>query len=324
MKKLLMIFIFLIVPLNVFAYSKYLIPGGESIGISVNTDGLVVVGFYPVNGEYIGRKTLRIGDRITKINSISVNSISELEKIVDEKELNDNDIDIELIRNGKVLNTKLNIVKDKEIYKTGLYVKDGVIGIGTLTYIDPVTKKYGALGHEISVNDVNGVIEIKNGNIFNSFVNSIDKSRNGYVGSKRASISYGNKIGNVLKNSTSGIFGDYTSFLPNKEKLEIATYDDIKLSNAYILTVTNDKKISKYNISIKEKYNSKKNTQKAFGFEITDKSLINKTGGIVQGMSGSPIIQNNKVIGAVTNVVIDDVLLGYGISIITMLEESEK
>ena len=104
----------------------------------------------------------------------------------------------------------------------------------------------------------------------------------------------------------------------------MATFDEIELGDAYILTVTNNKEIEKYKIKIIDKYKNKKDTQKSFGFEIIDKKLLSKTGGIVQGMSGSPIIQNNKIIGAVTNVIVDNVKLGYGISIITMLEEGDK
>ena len=132
------------------------------------------------------------------------------------------------------------------------------------------------------------------------------------------------KIGSIKKNIPSGIYGFYTSKIPSKNTLEVGSFDDIKKGEAYILTVTNNNKINKYKIEILDKYNSKKHTSKAFSFKVIDQELINKTGGIVQGMSGSPIIQDGKIIGAVTNVVIDDVTYGYGISIITMLEDGDK
>ena len=157
-----------------------------------------------------------------------------------------------------------------------------------------------------------------------SKVRSINKSRDGSVGSKNATIDYNEKIGNIYSNTDKGVFGLYTASLPNKDILEIATFEEIKNDNAYILTVTDNNKIQEYDIKIIDKYNNKKNTQKAFSFEIIDNDLLNITGGIVQGMSGSPIIQDNKIIGAVTNVLVDDVKLGYGISIITMLEEGER
>lgn len=321
MKKfLLLLVISVFLPLNVFAYSLNIIPGGESIGIKINTEGLVVSGFYKVNGEYIGKRTFIVGDRIIKINDVVVNNSEEMANVIDEN-LIDDYVDVEFIRNNKMMSGKLYLSKENDLYKTGLYIKDSVVGIGTLTYIDPVTKIYGALGHEIQSN--NDRIEIKDGDIYDSRVTSISKSRDGFVGSKNASISYSNVIGNVSENTTSGIFGKYTGELPEKDTFEVCEFNDIKLGSAYILTVVDNSKIEKFDIKIVNKYNKQKNTQKAFSFEIIDDDLLNISGGVVQGMSGSPIIQDNKIIGAVTNVLVDDVSVGYGISIITMLEEGE-
>ena len=323
MKKIMFLFfIILFLPLNIFAYSKNIIPGGESIGIEINSNGLIVVGFYKVNGKYIARENIEIGDVITKINGIEVNSINELTNLVNDNL--GNSINLEILRHNKIYNTKLNIEKDNNVYKTGLYVKGSVVGLGTLTYIDPITKIYGALGHEIKLNETNRIVEVKDGNILLSKINKIDKSRNGRVGSKDATIIYNKVIGDIKKNTNKGLFGLYTAELPNKETMKIGEFDDIKKGNAYILTVTSNDKVERYNINILDKYSSGKNTGTAFSFEVIDKSLINISGGIVQGMSGSPIIQNNMIIGAVTNVVIDDVKFGYGISIVTMLEEGDK
>lgn len=324
MKKIVLLLLIIIFPIEIFAYSKYIIPGGESIGIKINTDGLVVIGFYKVDGEYIASNTIKIGDIITKVNNQKINNLNELSNIIDKDILNNNKINIELIRNNKTINTVLNIKEERGIYKTGLYVKDAIIGLGTLSYIDPNSNIYGALGHEITMNENKNIVEIKNGTLLESIINGIDKSRNGYVGSKNATISYSRVLGNVLKNTNKGIYGKWNVPLPNKELLEIVEFKDIKLGEAYIYTVTNDNKIEKYKINILDKYNSKKDTQKSFSFEIIDKELLSKTGGIVQGMSGSPIIQDNKIIGCVTNVLVDNVKLGYGISIVTMLEEGEK
>lgn len=310
-------------PINILAYSLNIIPGGESIGIKINTDGLIINGFYKVNNEYIGKRTFKIGDKIIKINGINVNNSDELSGIINDN-LENNYVDVEYIRNNKVLNGKLYIEKENDLYKTGLYIKDNIIGIGTLTYIDPVTKIYGSLGHEVRGYDDTRKVEIKDGDLLTSNVTTIKKSKDGYVGSKNARISYDEKIGTITENTTSGIFGKYTEKLPNKETLQVADFKEIKEDEAYILTVLENNEVEKFKIKIVEKYNKQKNTQKAFSFEIIDEKLINKTGGIVQGMSGSPIIQNDKIIGAVTNVVISDVTLGYGISIITMLEEGEN
>lgn len=324
MKKVIFsIFIILFLPLNILAYSKNVIPGGESIGIKINSDGLIVVGYYKVQNELINKDNIKIGDRIIKISNEFVTSINELSKLINDNMLN-SEVDVLLIRNNKSINTKLALKEENNYYKTGLYVKDNVVGIGTLTYIDPISKIYGALGHEILLTETNSRVEVKDGNILISKINSINKSRNGRVGYKNASISFNKKIGTIEKNNTHGIFGNWTSKLPNKSLLEVSSFDEIEKGPASILTVTKNNEIKKYDIKIIDKYQSKKETNKAFSFEIVDKELLKESGGIVQGMSGSPIIQNNKLIGSVTNVVIDNVKLGYGISIITMLEEGDS
>ncbi len=325
MKKVLFtFFIIFLFPLGVFAYSKYIIPGGESIGIKINTEGLVVVGFYKVNGEYIAKNNFKIGDKIINVNGKKVNTIDELSNAVSENEMSSLSVKVTIKRNDREVDTYLKLIDEDGSYKTGLYVKDSLVGLGTLSYIDPVTKIYGALGHEITMNETGNKVDVRDGNILYSKVTGIDKSRNGRVGSKNANIVFDRKIGTIQKNTDKGIYGLYTDNLPNKDTYQIAEFSDIEKGDAYILTVTKDNKIEKYSINILDKYHSKKDTQKAFSFEITDKSLLNKTGGIVQGMSGSPIIQDDKIIGAVTNVLVDNVTLGYGISIITMLSEGEK
>ena len=325
MKKVLFtFFVIFLFPLGVFAYSKYIILGGESIGIKINTEGLVVVGFYKVEDEYIAKNNFKIGDKIINVNGKNVNTIDELTDAVSKSEMSSLNVKVTVKRNDREVDTYLKLIVKDGIYKTGLYVKDSLIGLGTLSYIDPVSKIYGALGHEITMNETGNKVDVRDGNILYSKVIGIDKSRNGKVGSKNANIIFDRKIGTIQKNTNKGIYGIYIDNLPNKETYQVADFSNIKKGDAYILTVTKDNKIEKYSINILDKYSSKKDTQKAFSFEITDKNLLNKTGGIVQGMSGSPIIQDDKIIGAVTNVLVDNVTLGYGISIITMLSEGEK
>ena len=325
MKKVLFtFFVIFLFPLGVFAYSKYIIPGGESIGIKINTEGLVVVGFYKVEDEYIAKNNFKIGDKIINVNGKNVNTIDELTDAVSKSEMSSLNVKVIVKRNDREVDTYLKLIIKDGTYKTGLYVKDSLIGLGTLSYIDPVSKIYGALGHEITMNETGNKVDVRDGNILYSKVIGIDKSRNGRVGSKNANIIFDRKIGTIQKNTNKGIYGIYIDNLPNKETYQVADFANIKKGDAYILTVTKDNRIEKYSINILDKYSSKKDTQKAFSFEITDKNLLNKTGGIVQGMSGSPIIQDDKIIGAVTNVLVDNVTLGYGISIITMLAEGEK
>lgn len=309
-----------LLPLEVMAYSKYIIPGGENVGIEVHNNGVMIVGFYKVNGDYINT-FLETGDSIIKINDNEVSTISDLVNAID-RSIKNNKVSINYLRDNKEYQDEMEVKLFDGVYKTGLYVKDSLNGIGTITYIDPKTKIYGALGHEILEGTTNKKIEVKTGTIFDSFVLKVNKSIDGTPGSKKAKIDFDTNLGTVIKNTGFGIFGKYQDSLPDKKALEIATIDEVSLGSASIYTVLQGKEIQEYKINIKRI--DAKNNIKNFYFEVVDENLLNASGGIVQGMSGSPIIQNNKIIGAVTHVIVDDVKTGYGISIITMLEEGER
>ena len=317
----LFLFILLFIPLNVLGYSEYIIPGGENIGIEVSSNGVLVVGFYKVNNEYIAKENgFQIGDRIIKINNEKVNNIDNMVEIVDKS--NNDTIEYTIIRNSEEKNIKQNKIKEENTIKTGLYVKDKVIGIGTLTFIDPGTRKFGALGHEILEKTTKEKFEIKDGEIFKSEVTGIERSENGSAGEKSAIYDKEKVYGKIKENENSGIFGDYIDKIPEKDKLKVGTKDDIKEGPAVIRTVVNNSEIKEYSINI-IKINKNSETKNIL-FEVTDKNLLNSTGGIVQGMSGSPIIQNNLIVGAVTHVIVNDTKKGYGIFVTTMLKESEN
>ena len=313
MKRIILYLILLIMPLNVLAYSNKIIAGGESIGIDIKSDGIMIVGFYRVNGK-LNNNNLKVGDIIYKVENAPVSSISELTKEVSK-------VTIGIKRGEDKFDVIFNLYKDGDNYRTGLYVKDGISGIGTLTYIDPETKIYGALGHEIIESASMKRIEVKKGTIFRSSVTNIEPSAKGYAGTKNAKF-YSNDIyGNIVKNTLNGIYGIYTKDTSNKETYEVGPYNDIKLGKAYILTVINKEKKEAFEINID---NKKEGAIKNIHFEITDNNLLNLTGGVVQGMSGSPIIQDGKIIGAVTHVIVDKPSTGYGILITNMLVEGEK
>ena len=305
-------------PLNVLAYSNYVYMGGNTIGIEVNTDGVLVVGFYQINGKY-NKSDLMVGDYIKKVNNTPVNNLNELTNII-EKYANNKEVNIEYKRDNNIYNTTLKLIEDNGIYKTGLYVKDSIMGIGTLTYIDPESLIYGALGHEIVHNGSSKIVEIKNGNIFKNTIVSIDKSSDGYAGSKNAKYYYNTRYGNILKNTNHGIFGKYASNIDDYELVMVS--DDIKIGDAYIYTVLDGNKVEEFKINIIG-ININSDT-KNITFEIVDDRLIKETGGIVQGMSGSPIMQNGNIIGVVTHVIVDNPLTGYGLFITKMLEEGER
>lgn len=324
-KKLQILFLLLIlsIPSIVFAYSDYIIPGGENIGIKINSKYVTVVGFYKVGDTYIGEDAgFKIGDKLTKIENEEITSIDSMINLVD-KYKDKSEIKINLLRDGKTLTTNLSLKIDENgVYKTGLYVKDQVNGIGTLTYIDPTTNIYGALGHEIADKTTLQKVEIKNGKIFKSEITGIKPSKDGEPGEKKAKLFMDDILGDIRINHESGIFGTFTEQISESNVIEVGRPDDVKLGKAIIRTVVNSSEIGQYEIEILEI--DKNSATKNILFKITDKKLLDETGGVVAGMSGSPIIQNNKIIGAVTHVIVNDSDKGYGIFITTMLEEGEK
>ena len=312
----------LLIPMNVLAYSDYIIPGGETLGIEINSDGIMVIGFYQIDGKFNkGDPVIKSGDYITEVNGIRVNTVDELTEIVEDNIL-EGKVEVTIKRNGKEKTSELSLIKDGEVYKTGLYVKDSISGIGTLSYIDPETKVFGALGHEIIEANTNSLVEIRSGIIFRNYITGIEKSASGVPGSKNAKFYYDTVYGKILKNTNVGIYGLYENEMPNKELYEVGNQKKKKIGDASIYTVLDGENINEYSIEITKI--DETSDIKNISFVINDPELIDKTGGVVQGMSGSPIVQNDKIIGAVTHVVIDNPVTGYGIFITTMLEEGEK
>lgn len=312
--------LFVMLPINIYAYSTEVILGGNTIGINIENGGVMIIGFYKVNGKY-PKTDLKEGDIITKIGTTKIESIEELTNAIEQNLNNSNIVDITYLRDKKEKTTTLELIKADKKYKTGLYVKDSITGIGTLTFIDPASNNYGALGHEIIENNTSDIVEVKTGVIFKNSITNIEESKNGSPGSKNAKFYYNISYGDIKKNTKYGIYGKYTASYPN-ETIPVATKDEVRIGEAYIYTVLEQEKIEKFKINI-TKINENSDT-KNLTFEIADNRLIAKTGGIVQGMSGSPIVQNGKLIGAVTHVITDNVTNGYGLFITTMLEESER
>lgn len=319
----LLLLINFMIPLNAFAYSDYILAGGQNIGIQLNSNGILIVGTYEVGTNNPAQNAnLQIGDKIISINNNPVSSIEEMLNVIS-KLNNPTSIKITYLRGTKEKNTTLELVRDENhIYKTGLYVKDSINGVGTLTFIDPHTKLYGALGHEIIEKTTGQRLEIKDGKIYSSIVTGITPSNEGNPGEKNARYDTNNIYGNIKENSTSGIFGTYTDSLPENKLYKVAKSNEIELGKASILTVIQDNQIEEFEINIL-KINPDEKQTKNILFEVTDKELLEASGGIVQGMSGSPIIQNEMILGAVTHVVVDDCTKGYGIFITNMLEEAE-
>jgi stage IV sporulation protein B len=313
----------LILPTTAFAYSDYIIAGGENIGIQINSKGILIVGLYKIGNGYPGRDAgLKLGDRILAINNENVDNINQMVDKIN-KDPDKSSIQISYIRYNKTYSTDLKLVKNEDnVYKTGLYVKDTINGIGTLTFIDPNTRLFGALGHEIAEKNTGQRIEVKDGKIFKSAVDGISKSTNGTPGEKNARYFSDTVYGKISENTSAGIFGTYNNSIPNKKLYKVAMPNEVKVGKASILTVIKDERVEQFDINIIKINNDDSQRIKNILFNITDAKLLETTGGVVQGMSGSPIIQDEMIVGAVTHVIVDDPTKGYGIFITYMLDEA--
>ena len=304
-----------------------LIPGGDAIGIKIQTDGLVVVDTYLVNtegGTINPAKEAGVmkGDMILAVNNQKISTIEEYkEQLMLAKE--NNQMILTINRQGKTENITVHpVISTEGVCTTGLYLRDKLAGIGTLTFIDPNTNKYGALGHEIIDQDTNQLVNIKNGEIINSNVLSVRKATTGKPGEKVADILFDEKLGTLEKNNKYGVYGLMQSNeMSQKDLIPMAYINEVKKGPAQILTVLNGNKIEAFDIEITEVNVQSEKAIKGIKYTVTDPLLLVDTGGIVQGMSGSPIIQDGKIIGAVTHVLVHDSTLGYGIFIEWMLQE---
>ena len=321
-QKLTLFLLSLFIPISTLAYSSKIVVGGDTVGIKLNTEGNLGVGTYDINGQNtLIESGLKNGDIISQINNKKVNKVEEMVDII--KECNCDNLNINYKRGKELKKTNLPLYESGNSKKTGLYVKDSISGIGTLTYIDPETKLFGVLGHEIIDSTTGEIIDIDSGTIFNSKVTGITKSERGVPGEKNA-ILYNEKVdGNILENTNKGLFGKYTSNIDTSKLYKVASIKDIKVGDAKILTVLDGTEIGEFSINIL-KVSETSDKLKNIEFEVTDKELLEKTNGIVQGMSGSPIIQGDYIVGAVTHVIVENPHRGYGILITNMLEEGEN
>jgi len=316
MKKYLILLV-LLIPINAWGFSDYIIPGGRTIGIEVNNQGVLVVGFYQRNN----RNDLRIGDTIIAVNDETIVTINEFVSAIEDHQIN-NQVNLTVQRNNRQQQLQFQLTEVDGVLKTGLYVKDSITGIGTLTFIDPGTMIYGALGHEIIESNTGRLIDVRTGRIFQSSVIRIDPSTRGLAGTKHARFRTQNQFGTVSRNSRTGIYGTYTGDISNYETIAVGRPENLTTGPATIRTVINGEEIKEHDIYINEITH---NTEtKNIHFDIISQELIDAAGGIVQGMSGSPILQNNQIFGAVTHVLLDNPTSGYGIFITTMLEEGER
>lgn len=298
--------------------AQALVPGGQNIGIEIRPDGLIVSGSYDIkleSGTYNPTRDsdIKVGDTIFEVENKHITSVEDFISQFRYYENSKSQLNVRLKRSSKFLNRTLRIIKIGNNYKTGLFIKERLLGIGTISFYDQETKMYGALGHEIVDNDSKNIVEVESGMIYSSTVTDIEKSVNGKPGAKIADIHMSDEVGIILANTRYGLYGTYDELPTNYQEMEMGRIEDIKLGEAEIWTVLKDETISKYKIKIIELEKQKSIDTKGISFVVDDQNLLKITNGIVGGMSGSPIVQNNRLIGAVTHVLVDDVDKGYGI-----------
>jgi len=306
-----------------------LIPCGNTIGVKINIDGVMIVGFSEIHSTD-GRKynpakdgTLKTGDIIKKINGNNVENIDNLSKIVENGA--GNKLDVEILRGSatQVLQIKPKLAREDNIYKIGAWVRDSTSGIGTLTFIEPKSKIFAALGHAITDSDTGGIITVGNGEILRSNIIGVQKGARGSPGELRGIFSKNQKIGDIKQNNDVGIYGKMSTINSEQKSMQISLRSEIKEGSAYILSNIEGDKVEKYSIEI-QKIMRNSYDNKGLVIKVTDERLIKKTGGIVQGMSGSPIIQNGSIVGAVTHVFVNDPTKGYGAFIELMLDKANN
>lgn len=310
------------------------IPIGKIIGLKLYTNGVLIVGMSEIEDVNHNKEKpfenldIQEGDTILKVNDLEIQTIENLQKEINASK--GENINLTLLKeDGSIATSNIKPVQvSSKEYKLGLWVKDAATGVGTLTYYEPTTKSFAALGHGITDNDTDSLINIEFGNVVTSRVISIQKGEQGKPGEIRGSIINQPTIGTVYKNTDFGIYGELTNLsnlnIDYNKKIQIALRNEIKIGNAKMLCSVDGKETKEYDIKIEKIYDSNNTNNKSMMIEVTDEELIGKTGGIIRGLSGAPIIQDGKFVGAVTNVLVNSPTKGYAIFADMMIKEMNK
>lgn len=308
-----------------------LYPGGQAVGVLLRTKGVLTVGISPVIDKNSKSHSpaedagIDVGDSIIAVNDKAITTDEELAELINDYGASNEKITLTMKKENVYFKKTIKPIKcyQTNTFRIGLLVKDNAGGVGTLTFYDPLTNKYGALGHMISDVDTNQQIVIKQGKLIKANIEGINAGKKGYPGEKIGNFIKDSDLGNIEVNSYCGIFGKMNNNIATQtqEPLPVGFSHQIETGPAEIYTVLSGEKIEKFAINVDKVMLGKKDG-KEMVIRITDPKLLETTGGIIQGMSGSPIVQNGKIIGAVTHVFINDPTRGYGVFIEDMLIEA--
>lgn len=303
-------------PIQILAQDELYL-GGNSIGIEIKYNGVYVSGTYPINESIDPSDTFSPGDIIQQIDHQEVTDIQTFYMILKEHKNPINTLDVTLLRDGETIRASMHSIYDTKRHSVscGLYIKEKMSGVGTMTYYDPSSQRFGALGHTIEKWDGRG-----NGYLYDAAVISYTKAFPSATGKKQADINYDNVIATIDQNTSIGIYGNYQSLPDHLISLPWAKSEEVMIGEAEMYTVLDGEKVENFKIEITDLHPNTQDDMKGIEFVVTDTHLLHTTGGIIQGMSGSPIVQNGKIVGAVTHVVTSDPKKGYGVLIEHMLQ----
>lgn len=313
-----------------------LIPGGQAIGVLFSSTGVVIVGHVPLKGVdrkqyYPARESgLRVGDIILKINNKPINRVNDVEKIIQSYQPVQKNVKLEINRDGKIIHVKITPILCPNLqdssdarYRLGIFIEDPAAGVGTLTFIEPNSFRFAGLGHRIYHYAGKQNIPFKKGEIVLADISGVRKGQPGEPGEKIGIFNVNQtSIGKIEKNSRFGIYGILSkNFKTSKKPIPIAYNSQIKLGPAEIYTVIKDREVRKFRVEIIKIFRQDIPKDKGIVIRVTDPELLKETGGIIQGMSGSPIIQEHRLVGAITHVFVNDPTKGYGVLAEWMVNE---
>lgn len=296
---------------GVGAAPEAVVPGGNTIGLELKLDGVAVVEFSDAAPEKAG---LRRGDLLQKIDGTPVSSVAEVAALVERSA--GRVLRLTVRRDGREKTVRLAARQDGGTWRLGILVRDGITGIGTVTYYDPSSGTFGALGHGVNNGSSGELLPMREGTVLASQVAAVTRGEKGAAGALQGAIRRGGPCGEIRKNTTCGIFGTMPS--SDGAAVPVASPAQVHTGAATILSNVEGTEVGQYSVRITA-VQPNDSRERNLLLEVTDPTLLEKTGGIVQGMSGSPILQDGRLVGAVTHVLIDDPTRGYGIFIETML-----
>ena len=319
MKKLAKIGITLCMVIMVYTQNanaaRLLIPGGQVLGLALEDNTVTVAAFDEETGQTAKAAGLQIGDRIAQVNEKKIASAEDVKKALMQS---GGTVDITIFRENKEKKIRVSPAITNYGPRLGVFLKEGVTGIGTVTWYEPETGVYGALGHGVNTQK-GGLLQLRRGQAFETSVASVKKGMAGKPGQLVGSLHAANPLGSIQKNTPQGVFGKMDK-KPVGQSLPVADKEEIHTGAATIRSTVRDNTLGEYSVEILKIYPNSRDGGRNLLLKVTDENLLNITSGIVQGMSGSPIIQDGKLVGAVTHVLVNDPTTGYGIFIENMLD----